>query len=179
MAAPARKDAIRNRARLIEAAAKAFREQGLDVSVNAIARAAGVNIATLYRHFPAKEDLVAAVIEQVLAPLAAARDAALGADRVLETFLHESARGQAEQRGFADALLREGVREQLREGAYAIVAPVVERAHREGELRADFGARDLLLVLRMVSVLAASPRTTPAELERHLGVLLRGLAPSA
>ena len=59
--APLRRDAARNRERLLDAAAAAFREEGLGASVNAIAASAGVNVATLYRHFPTKDDLVAAV----------------------------------------------------------------------------------------------------------------------
>jgi hypothetical protein len=72
-----RKDAARNRSRLIEAAARVFREEGLGVSVNAIADHAGVNVATLYRHFPSKDHLIIAVLEAVLEPLLTARDRAL------------------------------------------------------------------------------------------------------
>src|SRR4051794_37756002 len=46
-----RRDAMRTRSRLVEAAARAFRDRGLGASVNAIAQDAGVNVATLYRHF--------------------------------------------------------------------------------------------------------------------------------
>ena len=153
-----RKDAVRNRALLVEAAATAFREGGLGVSVNAIARDAGVNIATLYRHFPTKDHLVAAVLEAVLEPLAAARDHALAAE--------DDAR-QLPARGGPAAGLAEGpgrrarphdVRARLREPAIELVTPVVERAHRDGELRADFGAQDLLIALRMVAVLGRRAR---------------------
>jgi len=102
---PQRRDAARNRARLIAVAADAFREDGLGVSVNAIADAAGVNIATLYRHFPAKDDLVSAVLEELLTPLVAARDSALERDGSLATFLHEAARMQAAYQGLIDAQL--------------------------------------------------------------------------
>lgn len=178
---PARKDAVRNRARLIEAAASAFREDGLDVSVNAIAREAGVNIATLYRHFPTKDHLVAAVLEEVLAPLVVARDQALAADAgsTLATFLREAARQQAAHQGLIDALRRRPfspeVREQLRGPAFEIVAPVVERAHRDGDLREDFDARDLLLVLRMITALAGERSAGEEDVRRHVDVLLRGL----
>jgi len=73
--------------------------------VNAIADAAGVNIATLYRHFPAKDDLVSAVLEELLTPLVAARDSALERDGSLATFLHEAARMQAAYQGLIDAQL--------------------------------------------------------------------------
>jgi len=69
---PKRRDAARNRERLLDAAANAFREEGLGASVNAIALSAGVNVATLYRHFPTKDDLVAAVLDTIVAPAATA-----------------------------------------------------------------------------------------------------------
>src|SRR4051794_14786161 len=104
---PMRKDAVRNRARLIDAATGAFREDGLSVGVNAIARAAGVNVATLYRHFPTKDDLVAAVLEALLEPLAGARDRALAtADTgdALAEFVRDAVRVQIEHGGVFDAL---------------------------------------------------------------------------
>src|SRR5436309_9158997 len=123
-----RKDAARNRSRLIEAAARAFREQGLGVSVNAIADSAGVNVATLYRHFPTKDHLIAAVLEAVLEPLVSARDRALEiADSrdALATFVPEAVRLEAEHRGLADALEHypssSELRAQLREPAIGIV----------------------------------------------------------
>jgi AcrR family transcriptional regulator len=164
---PPRKDAVRNRARLVDAAAGAFREGGLGVSVNAIARAAGVNVATLYRHFPTKDHLVDAVLEVVLEPLVAARDHALAHPPTLRTFLREALRKQETQKGLADALGPD-VRAKLRDPALEIVAPLVERAHEDGELRPDFGAKDLLIALRMVGA---------AQDERYVDVVVRGLRP--
>jgi len=179
-----RKDAVRNRARLIKAAERAFREQGLGVSVNAIADSAGVNVATLYRHFPTKDHLIAAVLETVLEPLMAARDRALvSADSgdVLATFMHEAVRLEAEHRGLADALEHypsaSELRAQLREPAIEIVTPLVERAHRDGELRPEFEALDLLVVLRMLAGVAAAPQLSPDRVRRYVDLVLRGLRP--
>ena len=72
-----RSDARRNRARLIEVAAAAFQDEGLDVGVDEIARRAGVGVATLYRHFPAKTDLILAVMGVVLDDLERAAAAAV------------------------------------------------------------------------------------------------------
>jgi AcrR family transcriptional regulator len=168
---------VRNRARLVEAAARAFREDGLRASVNAIARDAGLNVATLYRHFPTKEDLIEAVLEAVLEPLTAARDRALAADEALATFLREAVRLQTGNRGLVDALGRppaSEVRARLREPAVAIVDPLVERAHREGDLRTDFGAQDVLIALQMLGTIAERPDLT----DRYVDVILRGLRPS-
>src|SRR5436309_10991071 len=179
-----RKDAARNRSRLIEAAARAFREQGLGVSVNAIADRAGVNVATLYRHFPTKDHLIVAVLEALLEPLVTARDRALAIEDTsdaLATFVHEAVRLQAEQRGLVDALGRypsgPALRKQLRESAIEIVTPLVERAHRHGELRADFDPLDLLVVLQMLAGVAAARELLPDRDRRYVDLVLRGLRP--
>jgi AcrR family transcriptional regulator len=179
-----RKDAVRNRARLVDAAADLFLREGLGVSVNVIAAHAGVNIATLYRHFPAKDDLVDAVLETMLEPIIVARDRALGeghGGRALATFLSEAVALQREHRGIRDALEREGagtdVRNRLREPAIAIVTPIVERAHRDGDLREDFDALDLLVALQMIGMVAASGRLDRGGIDRYVQMLLRGLEP--
>ncbi|MBE2315911.1 helix-turn-helix transcriptional regulator [Solirubrobacter sp. CPCC 204708] len=169
---PRRRDAARNRERLLEAAAAAFREEGLGASVNHIATDAGLNVATLYRHFPTKDDLVAAVLDELLEPLAQARDAALESEDVLATFLREAAVQQRGHHGLVDALRRDpavaGTLSRLREPAIAIVEPIVERAQARGQLRPDFDALDLLIALRMVAA---------AMTDRHVDVILRGLRP--
>src|SRR3954468_3964966 len=101
-----RSDARRNHARLTEVAAAAFRDEGLDVAVDEIARRAGVGVATLYRHFPAKTDLVVAVTEAVLDDLGTAAEAALdGPDAdVVARFLDAALRHQCRNRGFLQAL---------------------------------------------------------------------------
>ncbi|RKQ86095.1 TetR family transcriptional regulator [Solirubrobacter pauli] len=180
--APRRRDAARNRERLLDAAAAAFKEEGLGASVNVIAVDAGVNVATLYRHFPTKDDLVAAVLDTILAPVEAARDAALASDApALATFVHAAVREQRAHHGLVDALARDPASapalSRLREPAIAIVAPIVERAHADGELRPDFGAEDVLLALRMIGAVATRPGVPEAVAERHIGVVLRGLRP--
>src|SRR3954464_13066941 len=66
MTKPLRADAQRNRDRLLAAALTEFTEHGPDATLDAIAKAAGVGIGTLYRHFPTKEALVAAVYQAEL-----------------------------------------------------------------------------------------------------------------
>src|SRR6476620_10509143 len=69
-----RADGERNRARLIAAAKHAFAEGGAAVSLEQIARAAGVSIATLYRHFPTRDELISAVYQQEVTTLIDAAD---------------------------------------------------------------------------------------------------------
>ena len=168
-----RADAIRNRARLIEAASDAFREDGLAASVNAIAADAGLNVATLYRHFPAKDDLLDAVLDSLLEPMAAIVEAALAepAGTQLAFFLHAATRLQETHRGLADTLATE-VRARLREPAIALAEPLTASAHAGGELRRDFDAQDVLIALRMVASTSAI-----ADSGRFADVVLRGLRP--
>ena len=74
-----RVDAQRNRDRILEAARALVAETGVDATMEDIARYAGVAVGTLYRHFPAKEDLVAAVVEDSLAQMASLTEGALAA----------------------------------------------------------------------------------------------------
>jgi len=178
-----RKDAVRNHALLLEAAARAFREQGLGASVNAIAKDAGVNVATLYRHFPTKDDLLRAVLDAILEPLATARDRALAEQHegeTLRTFLREAVREQRGQPGLIQALGRHpgapDVGEQLRDPAIEIVTPVVERAHEENELVAHLDALDVLVALRMLAVVPDAPEIEArGGAGRYVEIILRGL----
>jgi AcrR family transcriptional regulator len=177
---PLRADALRNRERLTEAAAAAFRDEGLDVAVDEIARRAGVGVATLYRHFPATTDLVVAVTEAVLEDLGAA--AATAVDRpdaeVVERFLDAALRHQCRNRGFLQALaqqdLPEAARRRLKRRVTEILDPVVAAGHRSGSIRADVGTEELLVVVRMLGVVATARGRTSKE--PYLSILLRGLA---
>jgi AcrR family transcriptional regulator len=176
-----RRDAVRNRAALTRAAHDAFREEGFDVAVDAIARRAGVGVATLYRHFPTKQDLVDAVIEAVLRDLeAAAQQAVMIRDRslVLRAFLTAALTQQRENRGFMEAITQHALPEArlqlLAQRVLAIVAPVVDAAHAAGTLARELGAEDVLAAMRMLGAAGSAIRPTPPE--RHLAVVLGGLA---
>jgi AcrR family transcriptional regulator len=175
---PLRRDARRNRERLTEAAAAAFRDDGLDVAVDEIARRAGLGVATLYRHFPAKTDLVVAVTEAVLDDLAAAAKVSLeGPDAdAVAGFLAAALRQQCRNRGFLQALAQQdfpdSVRRRLRRRVTAILEPVVDAGHRSGSIRGELDAGDLLVIVRMLGVVVARGRRSP---EPFLAIVLRGL----
>src|SRR3954451_18397056 len=76
--APLRKDAARNRERLLAAGAELFAERGLDVTLNDIAHHAGVGVATAYRRFANKEEVIDALFEERLQAVAEVAHAALG-----------------------------------------------------------------------------------------------------
>jgi AcrR family transcriptional regulator len=179
---PTRRDAQRNRAALIDVAATAFREDGLDVGVDELARRANVGIATLYRHFGTKGELVLAVYSRLLDQLAEARDAALapaGEDGPLAHFMAAALGHLRDNRGLVEALLHHppdvAVRRRVREQTVALLAPIVVRAHEAGELDPGSDAEDQLVVLRMLG--AASSPDLERDPDRYLRIVLRGLRP--
>src|SRR3954465_14912735 len=100
-----RSDARRNHGRVPGGGGAAFRDEGLDVGVDEIARRAGVGVATLYRHFPAKTDLILAVMDMVLDDLEAAATKAINGadpDRAVARFLRSTVALQCRNRGFLE-----------------------------------------------------------------------------
>jgi AcrR family transcriptional regulator len=175
---PLRSDARRNRARLIDVAAAAFRDEGLDIGVDEIARRADVGIATLYRHFPAKTDLIVAVMDLVFEELSRAATEALAADppeQTLATFLNATLDVQCSNRGFLEAFAQHELPAEVRAGltarALEILEPIVDSGHRTRTIRPDLDATDLLVIVRMLGVVSAQPRREP-----YVTTLLRGLA---
>ena len=126
-----------------------------------------------------------AVFDAILEPLAAARDRALeagDADGPLHTFDHEAVRLQRRQRGLIEALshrpVASEVREQLRGPAVDIVTPLVERAHLDGQLGADFDAVDVLIALRMLAAVPDAPEIAArGGAGRYAESVLGGLRP--
>jgi AcrR family transcriptional regulator len=153
-AAHLRADAARNRAALVSAARSVFGEKGLDAPLDEIARRAGVGNATLYRRFPARSDLLAAVFVEHMAGQVAAAEKALQATDPWEgfsTFLIHSLQVQATDRGLADLMTSyfddTGEIGRLRALAYDRVVELIARAKDAGVLRADFTPQDLALIL--------------------------------
>ncbi|HWF76905.1 MAG TPA: helix-turn-helix domain-containing protein [Caulobacteraceae bacterium] len=182
-----RADATRNREQLIAAAKAAFAERGADVALEEIARRAGLGIGTLYRHFPTRDALLAAVYRREVEQLAAAADRLLAEKRplaALEAWLGQLVDYLATKRVIAPALQAspgEG------SAAYAAGGPAVGGAMQRvlaaalasGELRADVSPDDLM---RLIAGLANGYERPdwPASTRRLIGVLMAGLrAPAA
>lgn len=107
---PARADARLNRSRVIEAARALFSERGADVEMKEVADLAGVGVGTLYRNFPTKNDLIAAVLNEALESLRVVIDEALALDDPREgirIFVH-GACDIIERSGFLIRVLLEG-----------------------------------------------------------------------
>jgi AcrR family transcriptional regulator len=175
-------DAERNRQRLLEAARAAFAERGLDVPLEDIARRANVGIATLYRRFPTRDDLLSAVFEERLirfAALAAEARRAPDAWTGFRRYVERACAMQAADRGLRDLLVGmfPGRRrfQALREQAERDLAEVIRRAQAEGTLRADLVAEDVLLLLMAnAGVLRASRAGAPRTWRRFVALMLDG-----
>src|SRR5262245_16547572 len=153
-ARPLRADAARNREAILAAARDVFAAQGLEAPLEEIALRAGVGIATLYRRFPTREQLVAAaLIDKVTQYAEAAAEALNAADpwAGFVTYVRRICELQAADRGLSDllsmALAADEHIEQLRAAANAQVVELVDRAKAAGKLREDFVGEDLLLLL--------------------------------
>jgi AcrR family transcriptional regulator len=176
-----RADAARNHLRIMTAAATAFEEGGPGVSLDDIARRAGVGIATLYRRFGTREDLVKAVAEHVFAAEIATAIVADGPDpwadivatitRTIDAFA-------------AHPVLVSLAREHAVMGmdtmaAYrAAVDRVLERAKDAGVVRADLHASDLKAVVVMGLAIAQKSDCGGGAHSRHLTLLVDGLRPT-
>src|ERR1700759_1366617 len=140
-----RVDAQRNRARLLASPRELLAAQGPHVSLREVARAAGVGVGTLYRHFPTRDELIDAVLEDALTEFLDAADAAVAVDdawAAFTGFLGEALRLQARNRGLRDVIEtgtpgREHAAE-LRRRIGELIARLVARAQAEGALRPDF-----------------------------------------
>lgn len=178
-----RADARRNRKRILEAAREQFSQRGLDVHVDRIARAAGVGVGTVYRHFPNKEDLLQALVDERFAFFAeVARNALDDPDpwNGFRTMMRESARVTAEDRAVSEAMDQQpGVCEcsadktRLREYG----AEVVGRAKAAGDLRADFEVDDIGSLMCGLGRATAQRDSGPPPMdwERYIEILLAGL----
>jgi AcrR family transcriptional regulator len=187
MAAPTvlRADAARNRRRLLDAAARVFAERGLDAGVDEIAREAGVGVGTLYRRFPTKDDLIAAVFDDRFEPMEAALASAAEHEDpwyALESAMAAFAEAAILHRALLHRIAYSGYHAQAvhasKERVLAILDRLLVRAREAGVVREDLVARDLLALSGMMS------RLPPWQLEqepdiwrRYLGLMLDGLRP--
>ena len=180
---PLRADAQRNRAALVEAAAEVMGRRGLEAPLDEIASAAGVGNATLYRHFPARRDLVQAVFADQMARYAAAIETAWEDPDpwlAVRGYLTEICALQAENRALADLVTSAEYTDDTRPTAVAHLQALLDRARSAGRLRADFAVEDVaLLLLANAGVVRRTAERAPAASPRLVALLLDGLAAAA
>lgn len=160
-----RADAQRNRDRLVEVAAVAFARDGIDTSLEDIARTADVGIGTLYRHFPNRDALLEAVFRRNVDDIAAQADGlleTLPGDQALEQWMQRFVRYVATKKGLA-MHLKSVVSHDAEIFAYShsrmesTMQRLVEAARADGSIRADVDYHDVLKALSGVCMMGDVP----------------------
>ena len=187
VARPLRRDAERNRQRILAAAGELFAERGLGVTLDDIARHAGVGVGTVYRRYPDKEVLIDALFEQRLETLCEAAEAGLAHPDPwdgLVLFLQRGGELQADNRGLKELLGSSahggGCVVQARDRLRALVTRLFDRAKDAGVVRADAAPLDAPLIFLMLGAVMDRTRDVEPEVwRRYLGLVLDGLRPVA
>jgi AcrR family transcriptional regulator len=180
-----RSDAARNRASLLAAAQALYAERGIDVSLEEIARAAGVGIGTLYRNFPrGKEQLVSQALVGQVSRYVETAERALGLSHPWDgfvTFVTDICAMQEGDAGFSDVLATvlpgDPQVETLRNRANGLAMELMDRAKAAGTLRPDVVGEDLLLLLiANAAVLTVTRQDAPAASGRLVTLFLDAVA---
>jgi AcrR family transcriptional regulator len=185
MNVPLRADAERNRQRLLAAAKELFAERGLDVTLDEIARRAGVGTGTAYRRFPNKDALIEALMVDRINELGAIAQECLEEPdpwRGLTGYFERSLALQVADRGLKDVLFSPGRGHEriahARQALAPIVSRLVQRAVEAGAVRSDFATTDVPLITFMLHTLVDFGRDVEPELyKRYLAIVLEGLRP--
>lgn len=186
---PLRRDAERNRQRIVEAAREVFAEQGIGATLDAVAAHAGVGVGTVYRRFPDKDALLDILFDERIRELVAVADASLqdpdpwvGLCRCLE----QTVELQAGDRGLRDLVHhpergRDRVR-AAREQLVPRIAELLRRAQDAGAARADLSPTDIgMTTLMLVTAIDATAGIRSDAWRRFLALAIDGLraSPSA
>jgi AcrR family transcriptional regulator len=180
---PLRTDAVRNRQLLLSAAAKAFAKQGTEVSIAEIAQQAGIGKGTVFRHFATKEDLIAAIMGEMIDSLVTTgiglSEAADPAAALLE-FMTTAIELLARDRAFCEVVGRPSLQHPDVHAGIDRLCEVVEtltdQARRQGAIRQDITGHDIVLLLGGVHQTAAPLEDTQPQLwRRYLGLIFDGI----
>jgi AcrR family transcriptional regulator len=185
MTAPLRADAERNRQRLLAAAKELFATRGLDVTLDDIARHAGVGTGTAYRRFPNKDALIEALMADRIQELGAIAQECLDEPdpwRGLAGYFERALALQAGDRGLKEVLFSPGRgRDRVahaRRSLAPIVTKLVRRAIDAGAVRGDIGTSDVPVINFMLNTVVDFGRDVEPELyTRYLAIVLDGLRP--
>jgi AcrR family transcriptional regulator len=183
---PLRRDAERNRQRILKAAAEVFTERGFAATLDDVARHAGVGVGTVYRRFPDKAALADALFDERINGLIALAEHAAGepdAWAALVAFLERSAEMLAGDLGLRQLLMFAAhshdralyARNRMRPAITALV----ERAQAAGQVRPDIRATDIPVIELMISAVADYTKPVqPAIWRRYLALMLDALSPA-
>ncbi|MDX6727198.1 MAG: hypothetical protein QOK49_2003 [Baekduia sp.] len=180
-----RRDAQRNRERIIEAAREVVAERGVAAKMEDVATRAGVGIGTLYRFVPTKEALFGGILREQADRLARmAREALALPDGAspFRSWMVEAAEWQSANRAFINVLAARDagrpVPHLLSEELRTLLDEIVRRGQADGDLRADVAASDVLMVLLAVARISeGTAATARAYATRFLALQLDALRP--
>ena len=177
-----RRDAAENRQRLLDAAATVFSERGLDVSVDEIARVAGVGTGTLYRRFPTKDALISELVRQLLIDLVALATKALEVTdgSGLEQVMYGTGEIQASNRGCISRMWNDEETEVLKLEYRRILSELLISAKDHGRIREDAAQSDVDLTFwALRGVIETTRGVSDTAWRRHLALVIAGLRPGA
>jgi AcrR family transcriptional regulator len=183
---PLRRDAERNRQRILAAAAEVLSERGLNATLDDVARAAGVGVGTVYRRFPDKESLIEELFrDRIDAMVRTAEQALTEPDpwQALVSFLDFAISLMAGNMGLRQLLMFSTYGKEriayARNQMHPVVTKLVERAQASGDLRPDFAGTDAKMIVFMLSSVAEYASASRPDLwRRYLALLIDGLRPA-
>lgn len=174
-----RSDARRNRERVIKAARKHMARVGLDAQMEDIARAAGVGVGTVYRHFATKDELIEALAFDRFERLRDLASEALAAEggpwEIFEGFIRGAARIQTEDRALSEVLTsRPEVMAPAAEsvGMLDLTTQIMKRAQKAGVVRKDAVPEDIPMMMCALAGTFSGHFSAP---DRYIGIVLDGL----
>lgn len=178
-----RSDALRNRDRILEAARELFGSSMQDVSMDAVARSAGVGRATLYRNFPDIDSLSAAIFEENIRSIEATIEREADSKGAFERVLLATIDEGLSCRALMPALATRAQSPEVAELMARVTRPLsasLRKAQDKGEVRSDLSARDIVPLLAMVfATVLADPaaRDMKARTRRTLDLVFDGIRP--
>jgi AcrR family transcriptional regulator len=177
---PLRADARRNREKVMAAARAAFAEHGSDAQMDDVARRAEVGVGTVYRHFPTKEALFAALLEDTFSRIAERARGALEQDDAWQAFtmlMWDAGESLAGDRALAEAMQADlsphPCPGQLELGE--IFTELIARAQAEGTMRPDAVVDDIPMLMCGIGSATVRKHACGAAWRRHLAIVLDGL----
>ncbi|SCL34560.1 DNA-binding transcriptional regulator, AcrR family [Micromonospora pallida] len=178
-----RADMVRNRRLLLGVATAAFAERGVEVSMGEIAQRAGLAKGTVFRHFASKDDLLAAIMLQLLDRLTSTADRLLDADDAagaLREFMTTGVEALVADRAFCEVIGRPSLQHSEVRDAINHLCDVAEaltaRAREQGAVRSDITGTDIVLLLGGIHQTAAPLlEAEPQAWRRYLELALDGL----
>ncbi|OBA70078.1 transcriptional regulator [Mycobacterium sp. 1554424.7] len=180
---PLRKDAERNRQRVIEAARELFAARGLDATLNEVAHHAGVGVGTVYRRFPTKQELLEAIFEDGIDELTALAETALRHPDSWQGFVwyvEQMCELTATDRGMREVAFSRAYCGSRVDAARVRLVPrlseLLERAQKDGHLRSEMAPGDMPIFGLLAGTVSEYAGQVDTELwRRYVAILLEGM----